>query len=140
MANIALYVYLTYYKPYPMPKPVSISPFDIEVLKVCKGYAPKFIDGKTAVSLNVLNDAHKKLLPKVDGNVAGLLNYTNLSVWYNKKRKVTAFSFSRTFPLRVLRIGNLRQLILISFFKFINYIILNTNKVVINKINNFSEI
>lgn len=71
-----------------MPKPKSINPFALATLKACKGYQPKFVDGKTNVDLDVLNDAQKKLLPVVNGNNDNLLNYTNLSVWYNKKRKV----------------------------------------------------
>lgn len=71
-----------------MPTPKTINPFNITVLKACKGYQPKFVDGKTVVDLDVLNAAQKKLLPTVSGNANKLLNYTNLSVWYNKKRKV----------------------------------------------------
>lgn len=71
-----------------MPTPKTINPFNITVLKACKGYQPKFVDGKTHVDLNVLNTAQQKLLPTVSGNAHKLLNYTNLSVWYNKQRKV----------------------------------------------------
>ena len=72
-----------------MAKKITVqNPYDISYLKKCVGYKPKFIDGKTNVDLNVLNDAQIKLLPFVDGNTNSLLNYTNLSVWYNKKRKI----------------------------------------------------
>lgn len=71
-----------------MKKPQVIDPFDINILKQCKGFNEKFIDGKTVISLNVLNSEHKKALPKVDGNPQKLLHYTDLSVWYNKHRKV----------------------------------------------------
>ena len=71
-----------------MAKKQGIDPFDIKILKQCKGFNEKFIDGKTTISLNVLNDTHKKALPKVAGNADNLLHYTDLSVWYNKNRKV----------------------------------------------------
>lgn len=70
-----------------MPAPAT-DPFHLAFLKKCKGYNEKFIDGKTRVSLNVLSSAHKKALPKVEGNTKGILHYTNLSVWYNRMRKL----------------------------------------------------
>lgn len=66
----------------------AIDPFNKKYLLSCKGYDPKFIDPKTPVTLDVLTAAHKKHLPDVEGNKDKLLNYTNLSVWYHKKRKV----------------------------------------------------
>lgn len=72
-----------------METPPKIDPFSIEYLKTCKGYDPKFIDANKSVSLDeVLSDSHKEHLPTVDGNESGLLNYTNLSVWYNRNRKI----------------------------------------------------
>ena len=67
--------------------------FEKASLLLCKGYTPEFIDGKTNIGyLGVLPAALKKDLPKVEGNKKGVLNYTSLSVLYNKKRMVPFFS------------------------------------------------
>jgi DNA/RNA endonuclease G (NUC1) len=71
-----------------MAKQQAIDPFDIKILKQCKGFNEKFIDGKTVISLDVLNSEHRKALPKVAGNAKNLLHYTDMSVWYNKYRKL----------------------------------------------------
>lgn len=64
-------------------------PFDINVLRQCKGYDPLFIDSTTNISIDtILNLNHKSMLPEVDGNDKSLLNYSMLSIWYNKERKV----------------------------------------------------
>ncbi len=63
-----------------------------ELLK-CKGFQPKFIDGKTNISLtNILDKPRKTALPKVEGNASGALNYNNLSVMYDSSRKIPFFS------------------------------------------------
>ncbi len=63
-------------------------PFDLAYLKTCTGYDPQFIAADRPISMDVLNEAHKKHLPLVNGNENGLLNYTNLSVWYNRNRRI----------------------------------------------------
>lgn len=64
-------------------------PFDVNVLKQCKGYDALFIDGTTNISIDsILNQHHKSMLPEVDGSDKSLLNYSMLSIWYNKERKV----------------------------------------------------
>jgi DNA/RNA endonuclease G (NUC1) len=68
--------------------------FALDHLKSCKGYLPKFIDGKTSVSLSVLSPKQIKLLPAVDGNKKGQLHYSSFTVLYNTKRKVPFFSAS----------------------------------------------
>lgn len=66
----------------------TIDPFNLEYLKTCKGYDPLFIASDKPIHLDILGDNHKPHLPIVDGNQHGLLNYTNLSVWYNKNRRI----------------------------------------------------
>jgi DNA/RNA endonuclease G (NUC1) len=66
----------------------KIDPFDLKYLKTCKGYDPQFIAADKHVSLDILNEDHREHLPNVEGNEQGLLNYTNLSVWYNRNRKL----------------------------------------------------
>jgi len=67
--------------------------FAKECLVKCIGYLPKFIDNKTNISLdNILSQAMKKALPKVQQNNKGVLNYDNLSILYNAKRKVPFLS------------------------------------------------
>lgn len=68
--------------------------FALDHLKACKGYSPKFIDGKTSISTSLLSSKQLKLLPAVDGNKKGHLHYTSFSVLYNKKRKAPFFSAS----------------------------------------------
>lgn len=59
----------------------------------CSGFDPKFIDGKTRITLSkILSKDSKKLLPKVEGTITSLLNYTNLTVAYNTERKIPYFS------------------------------------------------
>ncbi|SFI12088.1 DNA/RNA non-specific endonuclease [Halpernia frigidisoli] len=67
--------------------------FSKEELLKCKGFIENFIDDKITVSsANILNKDQKKILPKVEGNKNGILNYTNLSVHYNSNRKIPFFS------------------------------------------------
>ena len=67
--------------------------FSKEELLKCTGFSPKFIDDVTNLSLtSILKKKEKAFLPKVEGNKKGILDYTNLSVVYNSKRKVPFFS------------------------------------------------
>ena len=71
-----------------MPTPLSQA-FAKETLLACKGYSPLFIDKKINIGIDtIIPAAGKKLLPKVEGNKKGILNYTNLSVLYNSQRRV----------------------------------------------------
>jgi DNA/RNA endonuclease G (NUC1) len=64
-----------------------------ETLLKCKGYDSKFIDGKTNIDyFKTLSKEQKDLLPIVEGVKNGALNYTNLTVCYNKERKGAFFS------------------------------------------------
>lgn len=59
----------------------------------CKGFEPKFINGKTNISLTkILSKPLKAVLPKVKGNKKGLLNYTNLTIAYDSERKIPYFA------------------------------------------------
>ncbi|MBL7764826.1 MAG: DNA/RNA non-specific endonuclease [Chitinophagaceae bacterium] len=61
----------------------------IQTLLKCKGYDASFILPNTPVDIRkVLPAKYMKLLPQVKGNPEGILNYTNLSVLYNKERKL----------------------------------------------------
>lgn len=63
--------------------------FTKENLLKCTGYSANFIDKKKEISLDkILSPAARKLLPKVEGNKTGVLNYCDFSVLYNSKRKV----------------------------------------------------
>jgi len=67
--------------------------FDEKYLITCTGYAPDFIDGKIKISLDsILNDDQKRSLATVKGNSKGLLNYCDLTILYNAKRKVPFFA------------------------------------------------
>lgn len=67
--------------------------FDMENLLKCKGYDPKFISKQKNISASKpLSKALKDLLPEVEGNDDGILNYTGLSVLYNTKRKVPFYA------------------------------------------------
>lgn len=75
-----------------MPTTKEIA-FAKATLLACKGFEPKFVNGKTNVSLTkIIQGNNKKLLPKVEGNKVGILNYTNFSVAYNMDRKVPFFT------------------------------------------------
>jgi DNA/RNA endonuclease G (NUC1) len=64
----------------------------LELLK-CEGYIENFVDEQMFISCkNILGKKQKKLLPQVEGNKDGILNYTNLSVHYNSLRKIPFFS------------------------------------------------
>jgi len=63
--------------------------FALNTLLACKGYDETFISQAVPVPADkVLTAGQKKLLPEVNGNNKGILNYTNLSVYYNAKRRV----------------------------------------------------
>lgn len=67
--------------------------FEKENLLKCKGYDPKFISKQKPISAQKpLSKQFKSLLPEVEGNKKGILNYTGLSVLYNKKRKVPFYA------------------------------------------------
>lgn len=67
--------------------------FAKENLLKCTGYKASFINTRTKVSTDkILSSKQKDLLPKVEGNDKGILNYTGMSVFYNSKRKVPFFS------------------------------------------------
>lgn len=68
--------------------------FSAEHLKTCKGFDAKFIDGETGISVSILSATQKKLLPEVDGNNKGFLNYSFYTVVFNTKRKLPFFSAS----------------------------------------------
>lgn len=58
-------------------------------LLACKGFDPLFIDGISKIAIEkIIPASAKKLLPEVEGNKKGILHYTNLSVLYNKERKL----------------------------------------------------
>lgn len=63
--------------------------FSKATLLTCKGFDPLFIDKKTRLDLeDIIPESAKALLPVVEGNDQRILNYTNLSVLYNSKRRV----------------------------------------------------
>ena len=63
--------------------------FAKKTLLACKGYNPLFIDKITNIGLEKIAPAALvKLLPAVEGNKQGILNYTSLSVLYNTERRV----------------------------------------------------
>lgn len=67
--------------------------FSKEELLKCEGYSSKFIDGTTNISsTSVIPKSRRQFLPKVEGNKNGILNYTNLSVFYHSERKIPFFS------------------------------------------------
>lgn len=67
--------------------------FAKETLLKCKGFSPKFINGKTNLNIDkILPKDWLVFLPTVEGNKKGILNYTDLSVAYHKERKVPIFS------------------------------------------------
>ncbi|MCX6200291.1 MAG: DNA/RNA non-specific endonuclease [Bacteroidetes bacterium] len=83
--------------------------FSIEHLKSCKGYDPKFIDGITAITLDVLNQKQQKNLPKVSGDMKGILKYSRFSVLYSKPRKlpfVSAANIDGNLKVQLERKGN----------------------------------
>lgn len=62
-------------------------------LLTCKGYNPNFILASKKINItSILNNDQKKELPIVEGNKNGILNYTDLSVLFNKNRKIPFFS------------------------------------------------
>lgn len=71
---------------------IQITVSSMEHLKTCKGYDAKFIDGVTAITLDVLPQKHRKYLPTVSGDAKGILKYSRFSVLYSKKRKVPFIS------------------------------------------------
>jgi endonuclease G len=77
-----------------MPDDLKDIAFSVEHLKTCKGYDPKFIDGKTNIPTGILSLNQKKQLPSVSGAAKGLLNYSFFSVAYSSKRKLPFFSAS----------------------------------------------
>lgn len=93
-----------------MPK--VIDPFDLKTLKAAKGYDAGFINKKDKIDLaNILNDAQKKHLPKVDGDRNGILKYTMLSVLYDKTRKmpfVSAYNIDGTAKVAVARASSFK--------------------------------
>ncbi len=67
--------------------------FSKEELLKCTGFSPKFIDEETNLSLtSILKKKEKTFLPKVEGNKSGILQYTNLSVFYHSERKIPFFA------------------------------------------------
>lgn len=67
--------------------------FDKQILLACKGYSDTFIDKNIKIDIEkIIPAAARKLLPKVEGNTKGILNYTNLSVLYNSQRKLPFFA------------------------------------------------
>lgn len=67
--------------------------FDKKTLLACKGYNPKFINGRKTISAEkILSKKMQLHLPTVEGNNDGVLNYSDLSVYYNKDRKIPFFA------------------------------------------------
>lgn len=67
--------------------------FSKEELLKCTGFSPNFIHEETNLSLtSILKKKEKAVLPKVEGNKKGILQYTNLSVFYHSERKIPFFS------------------------------------------------
>jgi DNA/RNA endonuclease G (NUC1) len=63
--------------------------FAKETLLACEGYVPTFIDKTSNINIEkIIPAASRHLLPEVEGNKKGILNYTNLSVLYNSERRV----------------------------------------------------
>lgn len=58
------------------------------LLLKCTGYNSSFINTKKIGITSMLNALQKSKLPTVEGNKNGILHYTNLSVLYNKERKI----------------------------------------------------
>ena len=81
-------------KVYPVKsKPVVVKEArSIAALNKAKGYDPLFINKTIAVKDDVLSASHKKLLPVINQKAKGRLDYTNLSVYYNTKRRVPFYS------------------------------------------------
>lgn len=73
---------------------LSQTAFAIETLLQCTGYDPKFINNGSNISAEkIIPPAlREKLLPVVNGNSKGILNYTGMSVFFNKKRRVPFFA------------------------------------------------
>jgi endonuclease G len=66
--------------------------FSLDTLLKCKGYISTFIDNRTSIGFETVLGSRKSKLPKVLGNDHGVLCYSNLSVLYDKERKVPFFS------------------------------------------------
>lgn len=67
--------------------------FSKEELLKCTGFSPNFINNEINLSLtSILRKKEKAVLPKVEGNKNGILQYTNLSVFYHSLRKIPFFS------------------------------------------------
>ena len=67
--------------------------FSKEELLKCTGFSSTFISDDLNLSVtSILKTKEKALLPKVEGNKKGILQYTNLSVFYNSARKIPFFS------------------------------------------------
>ena len=92
-----------------MPTITTTDVFAIEHLKTCKGYNAKFIDGITAIRLDILSVKDRKNLPNVNGDTKGVLKYSRFSVLYNQKRKVpfiSAANIDGSLKVQIPRKGN----------------------------------
>src|SRR5688572_10807996 len=67
--------------------------FAKENLLQCSGYDSGFINNSSNINAEkTLSAKLKKLLPAVEGNSKGILNYTGMSVFFNTRRKLPFFS------------------------------------------------
>ena len=67
--------------------------FAKENLLQCSGYDSGFINNSSNINAEkTLSAKLKKLLPAVEGNNKGILNYTGMSVFFNTRRKLPFFS------------------------------------------------